>query len=103
MLKMKGKVYAKEGLTMEEFKTRWLNVVMPKARQLPGLKKYVINIVVGANGEEPGYQGTVELWWDNLKAMQEALATPLGKEVETLVNTLTRKVTSIITEEYVII
>ena len=103
MLKAIGKVYAKEGLTFDEFKSRWLNEIMPKIKELPKLRKYVINIVIAATGEEPGYQGTVELWWDSLRDMQDAFSTPLGKEAENLAGDITRKITTVITEEHIII
>lgn len=97
------KVYAKEGMTREEFVNNWLTKVVPAVKQLPGLKKYVINIVVMASGEEPGYQGTAELWWDSMKEMQNAETSPEGKNAGAVLMSCVRKVTTLVTEEHVII
>ena len=32
------KVYAKEGMTREEFVTNWLTKIVPAVKQVPGLK-----------------------------------------------------------------
>lgn len=97
------KVYAKEGMTREEFVTNWLTKIVPAVKQVPGLKKYVINIVVMALGEEPGYQGTAELWWDSMKEMQNAEASPEMKNAEAVLASCVRKITTLVTEEHVII
>ena len=97
------KVYAKEGMTREEFVTNWMTKIVPAVKQLPGLKKYVINIVVMTSGEEPGYQGTAELWWDGMKELQNALASPAEKNAEAVLASYVRKTTTVVTEEHVII
>ena len=97
------KVYAKDGMTREAFVDIWLTKVVPAVKQVPGLKKYVINIVVMASGEEPGYQGTAELWWDSMKEMQTAEASPEMKNAGTVLMSCVRKVTTVVTEEHVIL
>jgi hypothetical protein len=65
VVKIIMKVYAKEGMSKDEFVNYWLTKHAPLAKQKFGdiLKKYVISIVMSAEGEEPGYQGTAELWF----------------------------------------
>ena len=50
------KVYAKEGMSKDEFVNHWLTKHAPLAKQKfsDKLKKYVISIVMSAEGEEPG-------------------------------------------------
>jgi uncharacterized protein (TIGR02118 family) len=105
---MKGtvKVYAKEGMSRDEFVKYWLTKHAPLAKQKFGnkLKKYVISVVVSAEGEEPGYQGTAELWFDISPAeLQTMMSSPAFKQVMADSANFTRKVTMLIVEEHTIV
>ena len=68
----------KEGMSREEFR-HWLLVEHgPLARQLPGLRKLVFNIV---ENEDAPYDGVSELWFDSHEAFDAAYATEIGKGV----------------------
>jgi len=41
VVKWKAKLYAKEGMSREEFVNYWLTKHAPLAKQVPGLRKYV--------------------------------------------------------------
>lgn len=67
----------------EDFRHWWLNEHAPLARQLPGLRGLVFNLVPpGLNGDtELPYDGVSELWFDTREAFDAAYATELGKQV----------------------
>ena len=99
------KAYAKEGMSKDEFVNHWLTKHAPLAKKKFGdkLKKYVINIVMSADGEEPGYQGTAELWFDNMTTVQTIMSSPAFEQVMADSANFTRKGTMVILEEHTII
>ena len=73
-----------EDQSPEDFHKWWLDEHAPLARQLPGLKKLVFNLVApdandGMNGIP--YDGVSELWFDTRDDFDAAYATELGKRV----------------------
>lgn len=81
MVKLIAFLKRKPGMTMEEFKQRWVYEHTKISAQLPGLKGYRINIATPQqpDGGEPLYDGTAELWWDSIEAMEDSFATEIGK------------------------
>ncbi len=69
--------------TPEDFRRWWLDNHAPLARQLPGLRGLVFNLVSpGLNGDaELPYDGVSELWFDSREAFDAAYSTDLGKRV----------------------
>ncbi len=80
MVKLVALLRRREGLTQEEFNEWWIKRHAPIARQLPGLRGYRINLVFGGPEEERPYDGTAELWFDGVEAMEAAFAAPVGQE-----------------------
>ena len=105
VVKIIMKVYAKEGMSKDKFVNHWLNTHAPLTKQKFGdkLKKYVISIVVSAEGEEPGYQGTAELWFDNMTDVQTMMSSPAFKQVMADSAKFTRKGTWLMLEEHTIV
>jgi uncharacterized protein (TIGR02118 family) len=68
----------KSGFSDEEFSRYWLETHAPLAKRMPGLRRYVVNIVKRPPGREPDYHGVVELWFDDKASMKEAFASPEG-------------------------
>jgi len=70
-------------VSREEFARRWVREHTKLSTKLPGLRGYRINIATsrqpGGTGVEPIYDGTAELWWDDVEAMEAAFATELGR------------------------
>lgn len=66
------------GATPEEFREWWLERHAPLARQLPGLRRLVFNVV---EAEGAPYDGVSELWFDSESAFEAAYATEVGKAV----------------------
>ena len=68
----------KDGMTRDEFRAWMLERHSPLARQLPGLRRLVFNIV--ENDDAP-YDGVSELWFDTREAFDAAYTTEIGKAV----------------------
>ena len=67
-----------DGATKDEFREWMLVRHAPLARQLPGLRRLVFNIV---ENEDVGYDGVSELWFDSRETFDAAYATEIGKAV----------------------
>lgn len=81
MIKLIALLKRKPGLSMEEFKHRWVVEHTKLSAKLPGLIDYRINIATPEQeltGELP-YDGTAELWFESVAAMQESFASDIGK------------------------
>ena len=83
MVKLIAFLKRRPGIGREEFARRWVESHAKMAAQLPGLRGYRINIACGRQpadaGPEPIYDGTAELWWDSIEALEAAFATDLGQ------------------------
>ena len=67
-----------EDASHADFREWWLERHAPLARQLPGLRRLVFNVV------EPGdapYDGVSELWFDSREDFEAAYATDIGGTV----------------------
>jgi uncharacterized protein (TIGR02118 family) len=67
-----------EGASREEFREWWLEQHAPLARQLPGLRRLVFNVV---ETEGASYDGVSELWFDSEEAFEAAYASEIGRRV----------------------
>ena len=105
VVKIIMKVYAKDGMSKDEFVNYWLTKHAPLAKQKFGdiLKKYVISIVMSAEGEEPGYQGIAELWFDNMAVVQKLMSSRAFRKVMEEAANFTRKGTWLMLEEHTIV
>jgi uncharacterized protein (TIGR02118 family) len=83
MVKLVAFLKRRPGVGTQEFARRWIESHAKMAAQLPGLRGYRINIANDRQpeetGPEPVYDGTAELWWDSVEAMEAAFATDLGQ------------------------
>ncbi len=68
----------RDGMSKEEFRNWMLVGHAPLAKQLPGLRKLVFNVV---QNEDAPYDGVSELWFDSREAFDAAYATEIGKQV----------------------
>jgi len=106
VVKILVKVYAKQGASKHEVVDYWLTEHAPRFRQIFGdkIKKHVVNIVMSAEGEEPGYQGTTEIWLDNMTDAQAILSSAEFKQqIMPDHANFARKVTWVILEEHVFV
>ena len=71
------------GQTHEEFAAYWTGPHAALDKQMPRLKKYVINVLdtnqMAALGGTAIFDGVGELWWDSLEDMQADFASAEGK------------------------
>ena len=72
MIKMVAFVKRKQGLTREEFIQKWVHD-QTKLSKILGMKGYRINIALEPQpgDNEPPYDGTAEIWWEDLESMQK--------------------------------
>lgn len=66
-------------MTHEQYEQWWLNVHVPLAKQLPGLRAATFNVVQNPAAGEP--DGITELWFDSRADFDAAYATEVGKRV----------------------
>ena len=82
MIKLVALLKRKPHLTREEFAQRWLMEHIKLSSLMPGLRGYRVNIAVNhqpdGDGIEPIYDGTAELWWDSMEAMEAAFVSKEG-------------------------
>lgn len=69
-----------EDQSLEDFTEWWTVQHAPLARQLPGLRRAIFNVVDGAS-EPGGPDGFAELWFDDKEAFEAAYASDIGQEV----------------------
>ncbi|MVN22331.1 EthD family reductase [Mucilaginibacter arboris] len=65
----------------EAFEKHYYNVHIPLAKQLPGLRKYIVNkgnIISPSGNEETFWIGN--LYFDNLEAIKKAFDTDIGRQ-----------------------
>jgi uncharacterized protein (TIGR02118 family) len=103
MLKLIAFLKRQPGMTMEEFKQRWVVEHTKLSSKLPGLKGYRINIAIPTQPDNaPDYDGTAELWWDTLEDMEASFATDLGKTAGADGDLFTSLRIHLYTEEYIV-
>jgi uncharacterized protein (TIGR02118 family) len=81
MIKLIAFLKRNPGMTMAEFRDRWVYEHTKLSGQLPGLLGYRINVAVEdqPSGAEPLYDGTAELWWESREAMDASFASDIAR------------------------
>jgi len=80
MLKFVVVLYRKPGTSRAEFRRYLEDVHGPRAEAIPGLRRYVQNHVAeDPSRADPGWDGLVELYWDDRDAMERGWSSPEGK------------------------
>ena len=67
-----------EGMDRARFRAWWLEEHAPLARQLPGLRRLVFNVV---ETDGAAVDGVSELWFDSREAFEAAYASEIGRRV----------------------
>jgi len=62
-----------------DVETRWSNEFVKQAEAMPGLRRVSVSRVVGGPSGEVDLQMVHEFYFDDLQALQQALASPEGK------------------------
>lgn len=83
MIKLIALLKRRPGMSREEFAERWVNEHTKISSKLPKCRGYYINICAArqpeGTGDEPLYDGTAELWWDDVDTMEASFDTEIGK------------------------
>ena len=79
MLKFMVVIYRNPELTDEQFRRHLQEIHGPLAKNLPGLRKYIQNIVCSdPKRKSPVWDAVVELYFDDWSSMEAAWASPQG-------------------------
>ena len=100
MFKMIILVTKKASLSDEEFAKYSLETHAPLAGKMPGLRKYVVNVVQPPPNKEPEYHEVVELWFADKDSMKRAFASPEGVAVQQDSERFSSKATTLFIEEH---
>jgi uncharacterized protein (TIGR02118 family) len=107
MVKLIALLKRKPGLSRDAFKVRWLEEHTRLSSQLPGCIEYRINVALdhqpeGDGGEAP-YDGTAELWWESIEAMEASFATAIAKVAGDDADAFCSVRMHLYTEEYMVV
>ena len=91
------------GMSREEFGRYWTTTHANKAKRVPGIRRYVINLApdLANSGTEMPYDGFAEVWFDSEAAMRASADSPEVKVVlddEKNLFDLSTRFTEIVTE-----
>jgi len=106
VVKVITKVYTKEGMSKADAVNYQLTKHAPLFKRLFGalIKKYVISVVVNADGEDVGYQSSVEMWLDNMQDVQKVMSSPEFKQqIQPDHANFARKITMVVFQEHTLI
>jgi uncharacterized protein (TIGR02118 family) len=93
----------KNSLTDQEFSKYWLEKHAQLAKKMPGLRKYVVNVVQRPPNREPDYDGVVELWFDDRDSMKKAFTSTEGLATQKDTESFTSKLITLYIDEHTII
>jgi uncharacterized protein (TIGR02118 family) len=68
----------KPGMSREDFGRYWTTVHAEKAKRVPGIARYVINLApdLSGSGREQAYDGFAEVWFATEAAMRASAKSP---------------------------
>jgi len=75
---------------IEEFERAYQETHLPIVAQMPNLRGFEINRIVGAPGTEPEYYLVAEFLFDTREALMEAMASDAGAEAARNLNSFAR-------------
>jgi len=87
----------------DEFARYWLETHARLAKKMPGLRRYVVNIVRRPPNREPDYNGVVELWFDDQASMKKAFSSPEGTATQKDTEAFTSGPTTMYIDEHTIL
>jgi uncharacterized protein (TIGR02118 family) len=90
----------KQAMGDDEFAGYLLDVHAPLANKMPGLRKYVLNIVQKPPNKEPEYHGVAELWFDDRESMKKAFSSREGEITQKDTENFTSKTTTLFIDEH---
>lgn len=94
-----GILRKKESMSHEEFVRHWTTVHANLCMQIPGLRRYSVNLVDRDRFPKFGYDGFSELWFDSEEDMHGAFASPQGQTLLADLPNFTSQIDPIISVE----
>ena len=94
-----GILRKKESMSHEEFVRHWTTVHANLCMQIPGLRRYSVNLVDRDRFPKFGYDGFSELWFDSEEDMHAAFASPQGQTLLADLPNFTSQIDPIISVE----
>lgn len=78
MYKMIFGAKRRPGMSRDEFGRYWLTTHAEKAKRVPGIARYVINLApdLSGSGRELPYDGFAEVWFESDEAMRRSARSP---------------------------
>ncbi len=81
MIKVLVALSRRPDLSVDQFRQHFHATHVDLLRQLPGLRRLVVNFALPGPDGEPAYDGFGEDWFDDVGAMQRAFGSPAGQAV----------------------
>jgi uncharacterized protein (TIGR02118 family) len=104
MIKLIALLKRKPHISSEAFAKRWLEEHTKLSSKLPGLLEYRINIATAHQPDgEPLYDGTAELWWESIEAMEASFDTDIANIAGADADDFCEVRIHIYTEEHVVV
>jgi uncharacterized protein (TIGR02118 family) len=103
MFKLITLVVKEQGMSDDEFAKYMLEAHAPLAKKMPGLRRYVLNIVQRPPNREPEYHSVAELWFDDRESMKKAFASPEGQLTQKDIEEFAGNTATLFIEEHQII
>jgi uncharacterized protein (TIGR02118 family) len=100
MFKLITLLTKKQAMSDEEFARYLLEAHAALAKKMPGLRRYVLNIVQRPPNREPEYHGVAELWFDDRGSMKKAFSSPEGELTEKDAMKFASRTTTLFIEEH---
>jgi len=90
----------KQAMGDDELRRYLLNVHAPLAKKMPGVRRYVTNIVQRPPNREPDYHAVAELWFDDHESMKKAFSSPEGEITQKDTEAFTAKMITLFIDEH---
>ncbi|HEX3245186.1 MAG TPA: EthD family reductase [Chloroflexota bacterium] len=103
MVKLVGLIRKRNDLTTEQFRSHWLKVHAPLARQFPGLRRYAVNFIDREASPDAAYDGFSELWFDSAADLDAAFAGPIGAAIADDIPKFMEELVRVIVEEHSVV
>lgn len=100
MFKLITLLTKKQAMSDEEFAKYLLEVHAALAKKMPGLRRYVLNIVQRPPNREPEYHAVAELWFDDRENMKRAFSSPEGELTQKDTGEFASRTTTLFIEEH---
>jgi uncharacterized protein (TIGR02118 family) len=81
MIKVVVALNRRPDLSVDQFREHFYSTHIDLLRQLPGLRRLVVDLSLPGPDAEPAYDGFGEDWFDDVEAMQQAFGSPAGQAV----------------------